>query len=159
MNIFSVCNELFSADGQKHRQTDRQRDAARKSLLQWTLSEIFGPRNFYKHENIYIYIYIIFNFALVYITCAVFTMHKCNCNTSPVANDARLFIHLFKSRYSSPHVINKPNSKLLTCSTKETHTSIRLRKVRMCTDSLGIQLHSVALICRIERIGREVNWS
>ena len=88
-----------------------------------------------------------------------FTVHKCNCNTNHVAKDTRFLSLFFKSRYSFPYTQNKLNSKQLTFSTKETHTSIRLRKVRMCTDSLGIQLHSVALICRIERIGREVNWS
>jgi len=155
MNIFSVCNELFSADGQKHRQTERR---SKKIFLQWTLSEIFEPRNFYKHENIYIFfLFLILHWSISRVL--YFTMHKCNCKTSPVANDARLFIHLFKSRYSFPHVINKPKSKLLTSSTRETYTSIRFRKVRMCKDSLGIQLHSDTLICRIERIGREVNWS
>jgi len=126
-------------------------------LLQWTLNEIYEPRNYCERKEIYIFLFWILHWSM---SCVLyFTMHKCNFNTSSVAKEARLFIPLFKSCYSFPHTQYENNSILLTCSTRETNTNIRFRIVRMCMNSWGIYLHSVTLIYEIECIEWELFWS
>ena len=103
------------------------------SVLQWKLCGILGTRNFYNHKKIYIFLFWILNWSMSYVLN--FSMHKFNCNTSPIAKDTRLFISLLKSHYFFAHTQIMLNSKLPNFSTVYTHTNIRFRKVRTYTNS------------------------